>query len=88
MLLKPGDVLMTLTGRAMSPFPQYNLAPRLAKRSMKKIFKWMRENAIAEATARGDELNAMIFSGLNIDSWTRADSALVGLYLQGAESGL
>lgn len=88
--LLPGDVFETLSGRSTTPFPNYSLTAKSnaqARKDEKAQRRWLKENAIAEAKANGDDFNLLQFENLNVDHWSKADGDLVSLYLFGDEQG-
>ena len=49
-----GDVVQTVSGRAMTPAPRWDLTgPRKATASTRRMADWLRDNARAEAASRG-----------------------------------
>ncbi|QHS08756.1 hypothetical protein [Sinimarinibacterium sp. NLF-5-8] len=88
--LLPGDVFETLSGRSTTPFPNYSLAAKSnaqLRKDEKAQRQWLKENAIAEAKANGDDFNLLQFEHLNVDHWSKADGDSVNLYLFGDEQG-
>lgn len=83
----PGDVFITLSGRHTTPYPKYN--PKATKgqaaKENKAALQWLKDNAIAEAQAKGDRFNLRQFEGLNVNNWSPVDGYQVGLYLFGDE---
>lgn len=62
MMLAFEDVAITITGRQTTPFPKVNIgSERSIKNTIKRVDRWLIENALAEAEARGDDYNATIF---------------------------
>ena len=86
----PGDVFRTTTGRETTPYPKYSTHPNDAQatKNLIKERQWLKDNAIAEAKARGDEFNLRQWEALNPRNWSPADGAAVRLYLFDDEEGL
>lgn len=81
MQLAAGEVVLTSTGRATSPFPYFNLrTERAAARSIRAVDLWLMSNALAEAQARGDSFNAG-WLGANQARPSQADKDCAELYL-------
>ena len=57
-MLSSGEVVLTATGRATSPFPKVG---KITAGLLRKVDLWLRDNAVAEALARGDHWNASLF---------------------------
>ena len=80
MMVGPGDVFETATGRKTSPVPNFKLdTDRRVSRALKLIGVWLLENAIAEAESRGDDFNLLIFKGMG--PLAGADSDTLHMYL-------
>ena len=57
-----GEVVLTASGRRTSPFPKIDTDnQRKASNTFKRADQWLIENAIDEATARGDDFNGRQF---------------------------
>jgi proteasome lid subunit RPN8/RPN11 len=83
-LFASGEVVLTATGRKTTPFPKINLGTnRKAGNSVKAVDKWLIDNAIAEAEARGDDFNLTQFKGVNPAKPSQADKDSAEMYLFG-----
>ena len=61
-MLEAGEVVLTASGRETTPFPKIHLdTDRKTALTVKRVDKWLYENALAEAEARGDDFNATSF---------------------------
>ena len=57
-----GEVVLTASGRRTSPFPRIDTdSQRKASNTFKRADQWLIQNAIDEASARGDDLNGRQF---------------------------
>lgn len=56
--VRPGDTFRTTSGRVTTPFPKQ-------KREVYRS-RWLIDNAVAEAEARGDDFNWIQFSGIPV----------------------
>jgi len=75
-LVAAGDIVLTLSGRKTSPFP------KVTPRTLKKVDKWLLQNAYDEAVARGDNFNAVVFkSDLECKSIPQASKDSAEIYL-------
>lgn len=84
-LLGTGDVVTTSSGRETTPFPRVDTSSgRKQLNSAKRAERWLMENALAEAEARGDEFNARQFRA-NIESPSQADKDGAEEYLFGEQ---
>jgi lysozyme family protein len=61
MALGSGEVVLTSSGRKTTPFPQVKTGPRSSGQTLIAATKWLHDNAVAEAEARGDDYNASRF---------------------------
>ena len=60
--LAEGEVVRTLTGRLTTSFPKIGIdTERKAGNTIKRVDQWLIQNALDEATDRGDEFNALRF---------------------------
>lgn len=85
MRLGAGDVATTTSGRSTSPFPKIDLdSNRKATNTLKRVQLWLIENAISEATARGDGFNRRGFETA-LKSPSPADLDCAELYLFDAD---
>ena len=78
-----GGMVQTKSGRQIpAPIKVRLDSGRKATNDLKKQESWMREQALAEAKARGDEYNALQFNGMKPGKMTRAnkDHALTYLF--------
>jgi hypothetical protein len=84
-MLGAGETVLTTTGRETSPFPKIDITTNgKAGNTVKRVEKWLMENALAEAESRGDEFNARQFrANLSKPSQADKDSAEYYLFDQG-----
>lgn len=75
--ISAGEVLRTSSGRFTSPFPKIDaVTKRKTSNTLKRGEQWLMQNAIVEATARGDEFNTAQFkAALNHPQQADKDSA-------------
>jgi hypothetical protein len=60
--LAAGEVVLTASGRATTPFPKVSMGSnRATTNTVRSVDRWLLENAAAEAQARGDDFNARTF---------------------------
>lgn len=79
----PGQgAIVTLSGRTLTPPVQKSKRVNL---NISTVDKWLVDEAIAEAKARGDEFNLDGFGRLDAKKLTRADRDGLNLYLFGVE---
>ena len=79
--LAQGETRLTATGRQTTPFPKVATdSNRKAKNTLKRVDRWLMENALAEAEARGDEYNARMFRR-NLEKPSQADKDSAEMYL-------
>ncbi|WP_423454267.1 hypothetical protein [Ottowia sp. VDI28] len=76
-MLGSGEVVLTSSGRATSPFPNVSTdTSRKAVNTMKAVDQWLMQNALDEARLRNDGFNARQFeSALNKPQQADKDSA-------------
>lgn len=72
-----GDTFATSSGRATTPYP--------TQKSEKYASQWLIDNAIAEATARGDDFNANMFKGEKANNLPSASVDSMQEYLFGQQ---
>lgn len=83
-----GDVFRTSSGRETSPAPRIDTTTdRKLQGSLIRMREWLKQNAIDEAKARGDNFNLTQWSALNPNNWSPADGDAVNLYLFGNTDG-
>lgn len=76
-----GEVVRTATGRDTSPFPNIDTSTNgKAGNTVKRIDRWLMQNALDEARARGDDFNARQFEH-NLDRPSQADKDSAEMYL-------
>lgn len=76
MKLSAGQVVLTTSGRETSPFPKISLdSNRKAQNTVRAVDRWLIDNALAEAQARGDDFNARQFQSASKPSQADKDSA-------------
>lgn len=81
MRLGGGESVTTNTGRTTSPFPTIALgSPRRVNLTVENVKKWLMQNALDEALARGDEFNARQFEA-NLKRASQADLDSAESYL-------
>ena len=81
--MQEGEVRRTINGNETTPFPRVDISTRRkASNSVKRVDKWLIENAIMEAEKQNDSFNAMMFKG-NKDNISQADKDSAELYLFG-----
>ena len=62
-MLAAGEVVTTSSGRQTTPFPKIDTgSDRKAQNTIKRVDKWLHENAVKEAKSRGDDFNLTQFS--------------------------
>lgn len=82
--LEEGDTILTATGRKMTPFPRVDWTTRRrAINTEKRIDKWLFENAVDEARARGDRFNLRAHENVSLDNVAPADRDMAEMYLFG-----
>lgn len=83
--LADGEVVRTSSGRVTSPFPKIDTdTERKAGNTFKRIDQWLIQNALDEATARGDEFNALHFKA-TLSKPQQADKDSAEQYLFGQQ---
>lgn len=61
-MLSAGEVVTTSSGRQTTPFPNIDTSSdRKAQNTVKRVDKWLHENAVEEARSRGDDFNLTQF---------------------------
>lgn len=61
-LIATGEIVRTTSGRLTTPFPKLDFeSERRASNTLTRVTGWLMVNALAEATARGDEYNSLMF---------------------------
>ncbi len=79
--LSSGDVVLTSTGRKTSPFPKVDLGgERKALNTLKRVDRWLIQNAIDEADSRGDDFAKEQFQA-SLDNPQQADKDAAEYYL-------
>lgn len=82
MKLSEGDKVATVSGRLTTPFPKVDVtSARKANATIKRVDRWLFENALAEAISRGDKFNRKIFGGLNPERLSQSDKDSLEAYL-------
>lgn len=57
-----GEVVKTSSGRSTTPFPKIDTdTERKSGNTLRRVDQWLIQNALDEATARGDDFNALLF---------------------------
>ena len=81
-----GEVVLTATGRETSPFPEIKTgSDRIMGNTIKRVEKWLIDNAIDEARSRGDNFNLRSFEHINLKNLSQSDKDGAELYLFGDE---
>ncbi len=82
-----GEVVLTNTGNETTPFPKLNFGSnRSAINSVKRVDKWLMDNAVLEARRRKDGFNEAIFAACT-NKPSQADKDCAELYLFWSEDG-
>ncbi len=85
-MMGTGEIATTATGRKTTPYPKIDTTTnRKAINTVKRVDKWLTDNAIAEAKSRGDEFNLLQFEGMDAKKLSPADKSSVNQYLFGEE---
>lgn len=62
MMLAPGEVVLTTSGRETTPFPKFQTKTgKTTTKHISEVDKWLLQNAANEALSRGDTFNAPVF---------------------------
>lgn len=86
MMLSPGEVVKTSSGRTTTPFPSFDTSTnRKTVNSIAKVDAWLRENAIEEAKSRNDKFNVTSFSASDPKRLTQAEKDSFEQYLFGEQ---
>lgn len=81
MLLSSGEIALTVTGRETTPFPRIDLSTnRRAQNTLRRVDRWLMQNALDEAISRGDRFNARQFSA-HLDKPSPSDKDSAEIYL-------
>lgn len=84
MILSSGQVVRTLSGRATTPFPKIDTETnRKTIATVKKVDKWLFDNAIEEAKFRKDDFVLNQFKCENPAKMPQATKDSMHLYLFG-----
>jgi hypothetical protein len=84
MMLSTGQIATTVTGRECSPFPKVDCTSnRKAINTVKRVDAWLRENAIAEATAQGQDFARRQFEYVDVKNITQSDKDCMSMFLFG-----
>lgn len=79
--MSAGEKVLTLSGRETTPFPRIRMdTERKAANTVRAVERWLMDNALEEARARGDEFNARTFEA-NRDRPSQADKDSAEMYL-------
>ncbi|MGW8180117.1 MAG: hypothetical protein ACWGQW_15360, partial [bacterium] len=82
--LGAGEVRKTVSGRTTTPFPKVNVSTeRTSTLTIRRVDKWLMDNAIEEAKARGDVFNLRQFEGENPKNIPLASKDAMEEYLFG-----
>lgn len=85
-MLGSGEVRRTSSGRTTTPFPDVRTGTeRKTSATVKRVDEWLRENAIEEAKARGDNYNAKIFEHSDPKNLSQSDKDSFEEYLFGQQ---
>lgn len=81
MLLSSGEIVLTATGRETTPFPRVDLGTnRRAQNTLRRVDRWLMQNALDEAIERCDRFNARQFS-LHLNKPSPSDKDSAEIYL-------
>jgi hypothetical protein len=84
--LAEGETATTSSGRKTTPFPKVDTSSnRKADNTVKRVDKWLWENAIAEARSRGDDFNLRQFESENPARLPQASKDSMNEYLFGQQ---
>jgi len=76
------DVVLTSTLNKTTPFPKISLeSSRKITYTLKRIDKWLLDNAISEAMFRDDKFNLLYLRSLSADELTISDKDFMDYYL-------
>lgn len=85
MQLEAGEQVRTSSGRETTPFPKIDTANKgKTTNTLKRVDQWLMQNALDEATARGDDFNASQFEASK-DKPSPADKDSAEEYLFGEQ---
>lgn len=85
MKLEAGEQVRTSSGRETTPFPKIDTTSKgKTTNTLKRVDQWLMQNALDEATARGDDFNARQFEA-NKDKPSQADKDSAEEYLFGEQ---
>lgn len=85
MKLEAGEQVRTSSGRETTPFPKIDTTSKgKTTNTFKRVDQWLMQNALDEATARGDDFNARQFEA-NKDKPSQADKDSAEEYLFGEQ---
>jgi len=88
MMLAPGEVVLTASGRETTPFPKFQTRTgKTTARHLAEVDKWLLQNAATEALSRGDTFNAPVFQRAadNTKSISKSDKDSAEEYLFGEQ---
>lgn len=84
--LASGEIATTSSGRNTTPFHHLDFGTdRKTNNTVAKVDAWLRQNAIDEATARGDDFNVRQFSATDPKRLTASDKDSMHEYLFGEQ---
>lgn len=84
MMLSEGEVVLTRSGRPTTPFPKIDCPTnKKSINTLKRVDKWLWENAIKEAESRDDRYNLLQFRLENPLKLPQATKDGMELYLFG-----
>jgi len=84
-MLQAGESVLTSSGRETTPFPKFTTSTgKTTQKHVNEVDKWLMQNALDEAEARGDEFNALQFRA-NKDKPHQADKDSAEEYLFGEQ---
>lgn len=85
-MLESGEVVLTSGGRQTTPFPTISTGTdRKTTATARRVDAWLMNNAIAEATVRGDDFNRIQFSQPRNGGLSQADKDGMEEYLFGEQ---
>ena len=84
MMLAEGEVAKTKMGIVTTPFPRVDmLTNRRATNTIKRVHKWLLDNARMIAEQTKDDWNLLLLKGMNAKRLSPADMDHLNLYLFG-----
>lgn len=73
-MVATGDVLTSPSGRTMSPVPKVDAtSDRKTQNTMRRVDQWMHNEAVAEASATGNEYLGTLLDAMNPKRLSQSD---------------